>query len=129
MMLMKVKVSPITKSRSRQLRREMTDAERRLWGLLSNRQIYGVRFRRQVPFGPFIADFASHEARLVVEIDGGQHADRSMSEGNRTAFLADEGYRVLRFWNNEVIENLDGVYAVITEAVAASHRTSAREDV
>ena len=73
----------------------------------------GHKFRRQVPLGRYIADFVCHEARLVVEIDGGQHDLSSSNERERTAFLENEGYRVLRFWNNEVLANLEGVYDAI----------------
>ena len=91
--------------RARTLRRDMTEAERRLWQMLRSRQTEACRFRRQVPIGGFIADFACHAARLIVEIDGGQHDPSSESEASRTRFLEGEGYRVLRFWNNEVLDN------------------------
>ena len=100
--------------RARTLRRDMTEAERRLWQMLRSRQTEDCRFRRQVPIGGFIADFACHAARLIVEIDGGQH-DPSESEASRTRFLEGEGYRVLRFWNNEVLDNPEGVRAAIAE--------------
>jgi very-short-patch-repair endonuclease len=73
----------------------------------------GYKFRRQVPIGRYIADFLCHEARLIVEIDGGQHHRSSLQEAARSGFLQNEGYRVLRFWNNEVLGNLDGVYEAI----------------
>ena len=92
-------------ARARTLRREMTEAEKRLWQILRSRQTEGYRFRRQVPIGGFIADFVCHEARLIVEIDGGQHDPSSEAEASRTRFLEAEGYRVLRFWNNEVLDN------------------------
>jgi very-short-patch-repair endonuclease len=116
-MLMKVKASPVTKARSQELRRDMTDAERKLWSVLSARQLGGVKFRRQVPLGPYIADFASHEAKLIIEIDGGQHAENRSHEDVRSAFLRDEGYQVLRFWNNDVLGNLEGVHAIIVAAI------------
>jgi very-short-patch-repair endonuclease len=99
--------------RARALRRDMTDAERRLWQILRLRQMSGHKFRRQVPLGRYIADFVYHLARLVVEIDGGQHDPSSLREAERTAFLQNEGYRVLRFWNNEILQNLDGVHDLI----------------
>jgi very-short-patch-repair endonuclease len=101
--------------RARVLRREMTEAERRLWQKLRSRQTEGYRFRRQVPIGRFIADFVCHEARLIVEIDGGQHDPSSDIEASRTRFLESEGYCVLRFWNNEVLNNPEGAQAVIAE--------------
>src|SRR5262245_23507878 len=93
----------------------MTEAERRLWQILRLRQTDGRRFRRQVPIGGFIADFVCHQARLIVEIDGGQHDPASEAEASRTRFLEAEGYRVLRFWNNEVLDNPEGVRAAIGE--------------
>jgi len=91
----------------------MTDAERSIWQILRSLQIDGHRFRRQVPFGPFIADFVCHDARLIIEIDGGQHERSSSAEAKRTRFIEDQGYRILRFWNNEVLSNLEGVCAMI----------------
>ncbi|MDQ3481937.1 MAG: endonuclease domain-containing protein [Pseudomonadota bacterium] len=98
----------------------MTHAERMLWSILRNRKINGAKFRRQQPIGPFIADFVCQEARLVVEADGGQHAD-SASDRRRTAFLNGAGYRVIRLWNNEINENLDGVAQAIAAAISAPH--------
>ena len=101
------------------LRANMTAAERLLWSRLRRRQIGGVRFRRQVPLGAFIVDFACFAARLIVEIDGGQHALAAGRERDaaRDAWLVGQGFRVLRFWNHEVLGNLDGVLAVIDAAV------------
>src|SRR5271169_6891181 len=93
----------------------MTEAEKRLWQMLRLRQTEGSRFRRQVPIGRFIADFVCHAARLIVEIDGGQHDLSSEQETSRTRFLESEGYRVLRFCNNEVLDNPEGVHSVIAE--------------
>jgi adenine-specific DNA-methyltransferase len=81
--------------------------------MLRLRRIDGYKFRRQVPLGRYVADFACHEARLIVEIDGGQHDRSSPLEAERTVFLQTEGYRVLRFWNDEVLQNLDGVRDVL----------------
>ncbi len=103
--------------RARQLRRDSTQAERRLWYRLRGGQL-GVRFRRQVPVGPFIADFACVPARLVVELDGGQHVEQAEADARRTRSLEAQGYRVLRFWNHEVLENLEGVLQRIAEALA-----------
>src|SRR5579863_3717009 len=91
--------------RSRTLRQNMTEAEKAVWAMLRSRQIGGHRFRRQVPLGQYIADFVCHEARLIIEIDGGQHGASSGAEIERTRFLESEGYRILRFWNNDVLEN------------------------
>ena len=103
--------------RARNLRRDMTEAEQRLWRMLRSPQTEGYRFRRQAPIGGFIADFVCQAARLIVEIDGGQHDPSSEAEASRTRFLEAEGYRVLRFWNNEVLDNPEGVRAVIADAL------------
>jgi len=99
--------------RARALRQNMTDAERSIWQVLRSSQMDGYRFRRQVPFGQYIADFVCHGAGLIIEIDGGQHDRSSPDEVKRTRFLEDQGYRILRFWNNEVLSNLEGVRAMI----------------
>ena len=101
------------RSRARALRQNMTEAERRVWQMLRSQQMQGYKFRRQVPIGDYIADFVCHEARLIVEIDGGQHDCSSPQEAERSEFLRGEGYRILRFWNNEVLANIDGVHATI----------------
>jgi very-short-patch-repair endonuclease len=102
-------------ARARTLRQNMTDAERRVWQILRSRQIKGYKFRRQVPIGRYIGDFVCHEARLIVEIDGGQHHRSSPREAERNRFLQNEGYRILRLWNNEVLRNLDGVHQTIAD--------------
>jgi very-short-patch-repair endonuclease len=103
------------RERARSLRRDMTDAEKSVWRIWRSYQIDGHRFRRQVPLGRYIADFVCHDARLIIEIDGGQHQVSAPQEAERTRFLQDQGYRVLRFWNNEVQSNLEGVRATIAE--------------
>jgi len=100
----------------------MTDAERRLWRLLQE-SFDGWHFRRQVPLGHFVADFASHRARLVIEVDGGQHD--VARDFPRTRVIEREGYRVLRFWNHGVLSNPDGVWTMITAAVHDHHPTPA----
>jgi very-short-patch-repair endonuclease len=102
-------------TRSRELRQNATEAERKLWGALRSRQVRGVRFNRQFPVGQFICDFASREKRLVVELDGGAHALTQQYDARRTQFLESEGYQVIRFWNNEVMDNLEGVITRIEE--------------
>ena len=104
---------------ARELRQRQTRAEKTLWARLRNRQSDGVKFRRQQPIGHYIVDFANFENRVVVEIDGGQHNEREMEEKDeaRTLWLSKEGYRVLRFWNNEVLGNVDGVLEVIRTAL------------
>ena len=93
---------------ARHLRRNATDVERVLWRELREK-FPGQRFRRQHPIGQHIADFACPEMKLAVELDGGQHAARSEADDARTEYLAAHGYRVIRFWNNDVLENLQGV--------------------
>ncbi|MCS3904077.1 very-short-patch-repair endonuclease [Methylohalomonas lacus] len=95
--------------RARQLRSNPTDAERLLWRHLCRRQMHGVRFRRQQPIGPYIVDFISFEAGLIVEIDGGQHQEQVAYDDKRSRWLERQGYRVLRYWNNEVLSNVDAV--------------------
>lgn len=98
---------------ARKLRHGMTDAENLLWYLLRRKQLGGFRFRRQHPYLGFILDFYCPEARLVVEIDGGQHADNITGDALRTDCLERRGLKVLRFWNNEVTDNIEGVLETI----------------
>ena len=105
-------LSPLSKARD--LRHNMTDAEHALWRI---RQFAGAKFRRQVFIGPYIADFICYEARLVIEADGGQH-NESSSDSVRDAWFAEQGFRVLRFWNNDILNNPEGVATVIAEAVS-----------
>jgi very-short-patch-repair endonuclease len=107
---------------ARKLRSNPTDAETRLWSRLRHKQIDGHRFRRQVPPGPYVADFVCLDARLVVEVDGGQHAERAAQDTSRTAWLEAQGFRVLRFWNNDVLQNLDGVLQEIHAVLRAGSR-------
>ena len=107
---------------ARALRGRMTDAERKLWARLRNRQLAGHKFRRQVPLGKFVADFACYDARLVVELDGGQHAGAQYAglgedDAVRQKWLEDRGFRILRFWNNEVLENMEGVLETIARTL------------
>jgi very-short-patch-repair endonuclease len=97
---------------ARRLRREATDAERRLWHALRAR-CRPWKFRRQHPIGHRVVDFACPAGKLVIEIDGGQHAANHVADAARSAELAGHGYRVIRFWNNEVMENMDGVLLVV----------------
>src|SRR5579864_9126904 len=95
--------------RARTLRAESTEVERKLWSLLRGRRLAGVKFRRQVPIDRYFADFACVEAKLVVELDGGQHNDQADYDEQRSKTLEACGWRVVRFWNSDVIENADGV--------------------
>ena len=105
--------------KARQLRQDMTDAEHAPWRILRNRQFAGVKFRRQVAIGPYIADFVCYDERLVIEADGGQH-NKSKTDNLRDAWFAASGFRVLRFWNNEILKNAEGVAAAIAMALERS---------
>ena len=102
-------------SNARALRQNMTDAERRLWREL-RRGALGARFRRQVPIGSYIVDFACLQCRLVIELDGGQHLENP-DDRQRDTWLRSQGYRVLRFWNHDVLQNAEGVLTVILAAL------------
>jgi very-short-patch-repair endonuclease len=104
---------------ARKLRREQTDAERVVWTRLKNSQLDGVKFRRQQLIGPYIVDFVSFEKRLILEIDGGQHNEGGTNKRDegRMTWLKERGYRVLRFWNNEVLTNTEGVLEMVKEAL------------
>jgi very-short-patch-repair endonuclease len=113
---------------ARAMRRSPTTAEKRLWWQLKNRlSVPGSHFRRQVQIGRYITDFASHALRLVIEVDGGQHCENA-ADRERTKFIEGQGYRVLRFWNNDVLGNMDGVLEVIQAAIDAASRRSATND-
>ena len=92
----------------------MTDAELRLWSHLRASQLGGTKFIRQHPIGPYVVDFTCRSARLAIELDGGQHADNP-ADAARTAIIEAHGYRVIRFWNNDVLQNTDGVLTAIVE--------------
>lgn len=102
------------------MRRNFTDAEMKLWKRLRNRQTVGEKFRRQQPIGKYIVDFVCPERKLVVEVDGGQHGEQVSYDNERTAWLESEGYRILRFWNNEVLEDVEIVLDVIVRALEES---------
>ncbi|HEY1721633.1 MAG TPA: endonuclease domain-containing protein [Magnetospirillaceae bacterium] len=104
---------------ARRLRSNLTQAERRLWSRIRDKQLGGFRFRRQHPLGDYVVDFFCPEARLIVELDGGQHADNARDEV-RTTWLKAHGYRVVRFWNNDVLGNVEGVLEVLHVALRAS---------
>jgi very-short-patch-repair endonuclease len=106
---------------ARQLRRSQTAAERLLWHRLRDRQLRDAKFRRQVPIGRYVVDFCCLEHKLIVELDGGQHAERLDYDAERTAFLERSGYRVIRFWNPDVTRNLVAVLTAIDEAIGSPH--------
>jgi very-short-patch-repair endonuclease len=105
--------------RARRMRREKGDAERRLWSKLRELNRRGFRFRQQAPIGPYVADFCDHTAKLVIEVDGGQHGEPAglSADRRRTKWLVTQGYRVLRFWNHEVLTNIAGVEIAILLAL------------
>ena len=109
-------VTPIHRNRAKALRSDMTEAERSMWSALRAHRLQDLSFRRQSPIGPFIVDFACQKHGLVVEIDGGQHSE-SNRDAARDQWLASKGYRVLRFWNSDVLRNRDGVLQTIVDAV------------
>jgi very-short-patch-repair endonuclease len=99
------------------LRNNMTDAERKLWGVLRGKQFDGFKFRRQHPYEQYILDFACLEKKLIVEVDGGQHTEDTLRDSERTLFLGKAGFRVLRFWNHEVMAQMDAVRESIWRAL------------
>ncbi len=101
---------------ARKLRKESTDAEKLLWKHLRTKQLHGLKFRRQEQIGRYIADFVCYERNLVIEADGGQHAVEKEKDNERTAWLNSQGFTVLRFWNNEILSNPEGVLEVICKA-------------
>lgn len=109
-------------ARARQLRHDSTDAERVLWNRLRARRLNGLRFRRQFPLGAFITDFCCRERHLIIELDGGQHAEPAAAarDNFRSRQFDERGYRVLRFWNNQVLMNIDAVLQAIVDAAERS---------
>ena len=99
---------------AKQLRKNTTAAEKQLWQQLRAKQLHGFKFKRQQPIGNYIVDFVCFEKRLVIELDGGQHAEQVDRDAARTQWLEAQGFKVIRFWNNAVLQNLDGVWDLIT---------------
>jgi very-short-patch-repair endonuclease len=106
-------------TKARNLRKEQTEQEKIMWSILRNRKFYGLRFKRQVPLGSYIVDFCCNEKKIVIEIDGGQHNEPSniSYDKQRTEFLETEGYKVIRFWNNDVSNNLEGIYQKLQKEI------------
>ena len=111
------RIPPILLERARAMRHESAPSEKKLWSFLRNRQLAGAKFRRQSPIGPFIADFVCAEVDLIVELDGDSHAQRQEYDAKRTAWLEQQRYRVIRFWNHDVQDRLDAVLEVIWREV------------
>ena len=108
------------------LRKRLTDAEKVLWKHLRAKQLQGLKFRRQEPIGKYVVDFVCYQKRIVVEVDGGQHSKESSKDEERDRWFQKEGYKVLRFWNNDVLTNTDGVLEVIMKNVSPSPGPSHR---
>ena len=112
--------NPVARDFARQLRKDMTDAERWLWYELKAKRFDDRKFRRQAPIGDYIVDFVCHEARLIIELDGGEHAALVDKDNARTAWLNSQGFRVLRFWNFQVFEESEEVLETIWNALHAA---------
>jgi very-short-patch-repair endonuclease len=102
------------------LRKNATDAERLLWHQLRFWQVDGFKFRRQQPLGPYIVDFVCLQKKLIIEIDGGQHMEQAQYDAKRDAWLRDQGFVILRFWNNDVLKNIDGVMEMIAKSLQST---------
>ncbi|MFA5959455.1 MAG: endonuclease domain-containing protein [Tatlockia sp.] len=113
-------IEAIMKERSRSLRASLTDAENRMWYFLRNRRLAGYKFVREYVIGSYIADFVCRDKKLIIEIDGGQHLDAAQYDQRRTAYLMENGYRVLRFWNNEVFNSIHEVLETVLRALEKS---------
>ena len=102
---------PVTKARH--LRKQSTDAEKLLWSNLRSHQMFGFQFRRQEPIGRYIVDFVCYRRRLIIELDGGHHQEQAGYDSERTDWLSQRGFKVIRFWNDDVVDNIDGVLDAI----------------
>ena len=122
---MKKKLTPI----AQKLRNNLTEVEKRLWKYLRNKQLDGLKFRRQQPVGPYIVDFINLEKRLIIEVDGGQHAKSIQKDLERDAWFQQQNFKVLRFWDNEVLENMEGVLESIKEKCSLSSLTPSTKGV
>jgi len=111
-----------TLEKARKLRQNQTDAEKILWYRIRNRQLNDYKLRRQVPVGSYIVDFMCVSAKLIIELDGGQHAEQQIYDRKRTAFLEARDFKVVRFWNNDVLTNIDGVLESLTLTLSRRER-------
>jgi very-short-patch-repair endonuclease len=112
--------TPITYQRARTLRRNPTEAESKLWAYLRSHRLGDVHFRRQHAIGIYIVDFCAPRQKLIIELDGSQHLDHEEQDQERSSFLALKGYRILRFWNHEISNNLDGVIIAIEQVLSGA---------
>jgi very-short-patch-repair endonuclease len=110
-----------TSGHAKKLRKNMTDAERKLWTPLRGRQLTGVKFRRQHQVGPYVVDFIAFEPKLIIELDGGHHALQLAADGKRSDWLTSNSFTVLRFWNHEVLQKTDAVLQTITKRLAKQY--------
>ena len=117
----------MNKDHVKSLRKNMTFAERLLWRNLRNRQLENFKFRRQVPIGRYIVDFVCLEKKLILEIDGGQHAEMNSGDSERDAWFEAQGFKTLRFWNNEVLTNMEGVIEKIRKVTLTPALSRQRE--
>ncbi|WP_256369025.1 endonuclease domain-containing protein [Aquisphaera insulae] len=120
--------SRIPRDFARHLRREMTDAERLMWRHLRARRFAREKFRRQEPMGDYVVDFVSHRSRLIIELDGGQHAERAEYDIDRTRWLEGQGYRVLRFWNNLALTETESVLEAIEQELLPAPSSPQRDE-
>ena len=111
------KTTQISTRTARALRRQSSDAERRLWRHLRARQLRGVKFRRQQPIGSYVVDFCALDPKLVIEVDGGQHMERAVEDAKRSTYLQRCGYTVLRFWNDDVLQRTEAVLEKIEQEI------------
>ncbi len=109
--------NPNTMHRAGELRKESTPAERKLWAHLRNNQINGINFRRQHAIGKYIPDFCAVQEKLIIELDGSQHLEQQEYDAERTKYLEAQGYKVIRFWNNQIMNDMNGVILAITYAI------------
>ena len=107
-------------NRARNLRKNSTTQEQKLWELIRNRKLNGLKFVRQYPIGNYIVDFACRQKKIIIELDGGQHNEDAniVYDTERTKYLENSGYKVIRFWNNEIDNNIEGVYERLLEFVS-----------
>jgi very-short-patch-repair endonuclease len=106
---------------AKKLRRNMTDAETKMWSLLRDRRLSNLKFRRQVPMGRYIVDFCCLDKKLIIELDGSQHLDQIKYDKDRDRFFIEQGFAVLRFWNHEVFENTEGIIEKIMSCMMTPH--------
>jgi very-short-patch-repair endonuclease len=118
-------VDSTPKNFARTLRRNQTEAEKRLWRKLRSRDFQGVKFRRQQPLGPYVADFCSFQNKMIIELDGGQHALAQEEDEKRTAYLKRSGFQVIRVWDNEVLNKMEGVLEYIRQSLKSAPLTPA----